>query len=116
MPFDPRFLVGPAMLIIGALHLAVSYRLTVVHPVNRVFRLGPFLTPAGLVALLSLRLFLLAMGLFLVAWGAANIYFWWFASADPFDSTVQFLGALGTGFAVWSAGQALWLAYKLWVR
>lgn len=100
--FDLRFLTGPAMLLMGGFLIFVAVRLWRVHPVNRVFRLGPYVTEAGMVALLGLRFTILSYGLFLSAHGLASCVYWYVRRAVH-DPLVQFLGSLSAGLGIWAA-------------
>lgn len=100
--FDLRFLTGPAMLLMGGFLIFVAFRLWRVHPVNRVFRLGPYVTEAGMVALLNLRFAIMSYGLFLFAQGMASAVFWYVRRAVD-DPLVQFMGSLSAGLGIWAA-------------
>ncbi len=114
MPFDPRFLTGPAMMLMGAVLLVFAVRMWRVHPVNRVLRLGPYVTEAGMIALLNMRMTLLSYATFLLVYGLASVVFW-YARREVNDPLVQFLGSLGTGLGLWAAGNSLvafWRVYR----
>ena len=109
-PLDPRVITGPTMLALGLMALFIAGRLWLVHPVNRVFRLGPFVTERGMRALLNMRQLFLALGAFLTTQGLASVVFWFFREREVNDPLVQFLGALGAGMGLWTlalAGSAL---------
>ncbi|HEX8412458.1 MAG TPA: hypothetical protein VF637_01030 [Sphingomicrobium sp.] len=112
--FDPRFLAGPAQLVVGLLLLGISYRLSWVHPVNRVFRLGPYVTPEGLEVLLRLRLTMFSFGCMLVS-GAASRITYWFAARDVYNKWVVLFGSLEAGLAMWAASLAVVAGYRLWI-
>lgn len=113
MPFDPRMLAGPSLVVLGALHLFIAYRLWRVHPLNRVFRLGPYVTERGIKAVIETRLLLAILGLFFVVFGLAGIVFW-FARRDVNDPVVSFLGSLGAGLGLWAAALATYSVLRLW--
>ncbi|WP_312487146.1 hypothetical protein [Sphingomonas sp.] len=73
--FDPRLLVGPVMLALGVSFLTLSIRLWMVRPLNRVFRLGPYVTERGMKAVLNLRFTSFAFGAFLSVQGLTAIVF-----------------------------------------
>lgn len=103
---DWRILGGPAMMVLGCCFLFFTYRLWVIHPVNRVFRLGPFVTERGMRAVLNLRLTLLSFGSCLVVYGLSSVVYWFFRQRVD-DPLVQFLGSLGAGLAIWAAGMGV---------
>jgi len=111
---DPRILTGPCLVIIGCLMLFVAGRLYLVHPLNRVFRLGPFVTERGIKAVLNMRVLFLAFGLFFVTHGASSVTFWLVASRDLHNPYVAALGSLSAGFAIWAAVLAVIAAVRLW--
>lgn len=115
MMFDlePRILAGPAQVIVGLVLTGIAIRLWTVHPVNRVFRLGPYVTEAGMRALLRLRSTFAAIGLAFVSGGAARTHFW-FSSRQVSDPVVAFFGSLEAGLAVWAAFLAIHKAVLLW--
>ena len=110
---DTRFLTGPALILIGALLLTIALRLTLVHPINRVFRVGPFVTERGMKALLNMRIVFYAFGLLLVESGVFRCAYW-YVYQDIHHPAVVFLGSLEAGLAVWSAGLAIMAAARLW--
>lgn len=112
--FDLRFLTGPAMMVMGGFFLFVALRLWRVHPVNRVFRLGPYVTQEGMVALLNLRLTLFSYGAFLAVYGTASVVYW-YLRRDVSDPLVQFLGSLGTGLAIWATINTARLFFRLYL-
>lgn len=108
--FDARILVGPAMLLLGGGFLFLSLRLWLVRPLNRVFRLGPFVTERGMRALLNLRFTSFAFGAFLTVQGLANVVFW-YGTQQVYNPLVQALGSLAAGLGGW----AVWLMLRgLW--
>ncbi|MBI0474209.1 hypothetical protein D9601_02365 [Sphingomonas sp. MA1305] len=108
--FDARLLVGPAMLALGLGFVFLSVRLWAVRPLNRVFRLGPFVTEKGMVAILNLRFTSFAFGAFFVVQGLTAIIFW-YGTQDIRNPLVQALGSLGAGLGLW----AVFLMYRgLW--
>lgn len=112
--FDARILAGPALLALGAGFLFLSLRLWMVRPLNRVFRLGPYVTEAGMRAVLRLRFTSFAFGSFLAVQGLANVIFW-FGERHVYNPLVQLLGSLGAGLGVWAAslmGLGLWRLYR----
>ncbi|WP_203309753.1 hypothetical protein [Sphingomonas beigongshangi] len=112
--FDARLLVGPAMLALGLGFLVLSIRLWAVRPLNRVFRLGPFVTERGMKAVLNLRFTSFAFGAFFVVQGLTAITFW-FGSQDIQNPLVQALGSLGAGLGVWAVVlmyRGLWRVWK----
>ena len=111
---DLRIVTGPAMLVIGGLILLLAYRLWWLHPINRVFRIGPFVTERGLRALLDMRQVFLAIGAFLTAQGAASVVFWAFAGGDVQHGATRFLGSLSAGCGVWAAIAVGVTAYRIW--
>ena len=112
--FDPRFLAGPALIAMGGCHLFVAARLWFVHPLNRVFRLGPFVTEAGIRAVINMRMTLLSYGSSLTTYGLASCVFW-FSDRGVFDPLVQFLGSLATGLLIWAAIMSLRFIARLWL-
>lgn len=112
--FEARVLTGPAMLVIGSLFLWVAYRLWAVSPINRVFRLGPYVTEEGIKAVVRLRLYFLALGLFLTMQGMSNITFWFIAGRNIQSFAVQFQGSLAAGFAVFAAVKTVVVMLRLW--
>lgn len=111
--FDPRFLTGPAFFGIGLFLFVISIRLWVVHPVNRVFRLGRFVTEDGMTALLNARVVFLAYGLLGLTSGMTRCIYW-FGSRQVYDPAVMFLGSLETGLAIWSALLSASVAFRIW--
>jgi hypothetical protein len=111
---DPRFLTGPALVIIGAFILTLWLRLLMVHPVNRVFQLGPFVTELGLVAVLRMRSILFMYGMFFATQGVSSIIFWLIADHDLHNPFVVAFGSFGAVFALGSAYFTLATAARLW--
>jgi len=111
--FEPRYLTGPALMVVGFLLLYVSWQIWRVHPVNRVFILGPLVTEAGMIALLHQRLLFLAFGLLMTESGIYRCVYWY---VDPRVNapSVMFLGAMETVFSLWSAYLAVNAGFKLW--
>lgn len=114
MWIEPRIIIGPCLIVIGAFMLGVAYRLWAVHPLNRVFRLGPFVTERGLQAILGMRPLFLSLGLFLTTWGASALVFWTIAGGDVYFPAVRFLGAFASVFGVWSSVLIVVSAVRLW--
>jgi hypothetical protein len=113
--FDPRFLAGPAMLVLGAGFCFLAMRLWLVRPLNRVFRLGPYVTEQGMRAVLNLRFTSFAFGAFLVVQGLSSVVFWW-GEQEVYDPLVKLLGSLGAGMGLWAAGlmtRGLYRLYRL---
>lgn len=101
------------MIVLGGLMLFLAIRMWLVHPLNRVFRLGPFVTPRGIEAVLRLRLTLLLLGAFLFVQGLTSAVFWW-ARRDVSDPVVQYLGSLGAGLGIWAAVLLTTAVLRLW--
>lgn len=114
MWIEPRVVIGPMLVLLGCLFLGIAARLWLVHPLNRVFRLGPFVTERGLRAVLSMRPLFLSLGLFLTTWGAANVIFWTQADGDLYYWPVPFLGALASVFGAWACALSIIAAVRLW--
>lgn len=110
---DLRYATGPALIIVGAVLLTVAVRLWMVHPINRVFRIGPFVTERGMRAVLGLRTIFLAYGLLLVESGTFRCAYWYLYQ-DVDAPVVAFLGSLETGLAFWAAALSVRAAYRLW--
>jgi hypothetical protein len=111
---DPRYLLGPALIVAGGVVLFTAFRLWMVNPLNRVFRLGPLVTLGGMEALLRLRLTLFAFGLMTVVSGIYRIAVWQFGQG--LDAPVsQFLGSAETVLAIWAAYLASRAAVRLWL-
>ena len=110
---DPRILTGPAFVLIGTLFLWISGRLWLVHPINRVFRVGPFVTEEGMAALLNMRPIFLSYGLLGVTSGIYRCTYW-FVTQSVNAPVILFLGSLETGFAVWAAILSIMAAVRLW--
>lgn len=102
------------MLMIGVAFIAISLRLWLVHPVNRVFRIGPFVTERGMRAVLNLRLLFFGLGAFLSTQGAAGVVFWFFRDRRVDDPLVQFLGALGAGLGLWAGAMIASALIRVW--
>ncbi len=114
LPFEPRLLTGPSQIVIGVVFLLLGLRLWLVHPVNRVFRLGPFVTERGLKAVMGLRLLLSNLGLFFATQGAASVRYWFAAGRDVQDPTVVLLGSMSAVFAVTAATLLCVATWRLW--
>ena len=109
--FDPRILTGPLMIALGSGFLFLSARLWWVRPLNRVFRLGPYVTEQGMRAVLNLRFTSFAFGAFLAVQGLTMTVFWWLRDREINDPLVQALGSLSTGLGVWAV---LLMARGIW--
>lgn len=114
MPFDPRTLTGPSLVIIGALFLFIALRLWLVHPLNRVFRIGPFVTEEGLRAVLGMRATFFAFGCFFITQGGSGMTYWWIANRDETYPPVVLLGSAATCFSIWAGFLAVRAAWRLW--
>jgi hypothetical protein len=113
---DPRILTGPALVIIGAFLVTISLRLIFVHPINRVFRIGPFVTEEGLRAVLRSRALLFSYGMFFLTQGVASAIFWLGSSQDLHNLYVVAFGSFGAVFAVAAACFTLAAAVRMWGR
>lgn len=111
---DLRFLTGPSMLIIGGLLVIVALRLWLVHPINRVLRVAPFVTEAGLRALMAMRPLFFSTGMFLVTSGCNSVYFWFFSTRNISDAVVVFLGSLAASMGIFATIAALMAGVALW--
>lgn len=114
MSFDPRLLTGPSLIVIGAVFLFLGLRLWIVHPVNRVLRLGPFVTEEGLGVVIRLRVLLTNLGLFFLTNGAASVRFWFVADRKLDDPIVAVLGGMAGVFAVSAAIVTLHALWRWW--
>ena len=110
---DPRYLTGPALIVVGTLLLYIANRLWMVHPINRVFRLGPFVTAEGMESLLRMRVTFLAFGLLLTESGVYRCAYWYFDQRVD-APWIMFLGALETGLSLWAACLALIGGFRIW--
>lgn len=110
---DPRYLTGPAMIIVGLFFLFQACRLWFVHPINRVMRLGRYVTEEGLVAILNLRSLLLFYGLAGLEGGLYRCYYW-FGNKEVDDPNVRFLGSAETMLMIICAYLSLTKGYHLW--
>ncbi len=111
---EPRLFTGPAFIVIGAFLLTIALRLWVVHPVNRVFRLGPYVTERGMVALLNGRTTFLCFGLLGIVSGLTRTIYW-FVTPEVNAPGVRYLGSLETGLALWAAYLSVRTAVRLWL-
>lgn len=111
---DLRIVTGPCLLIVGVVLIVLALRLWFVHPVNRVLRIGPYVTEAGLRAIMRLRPLLLGMGCYFVTAGFARLAFWaW--RADLLDRSIALLfGTAEAAFALWTATLLGMGAWRLW--
>lgn len=108
-----RFFTGPAFLIVGALMLTIALRLWLVHPINRVFRIGPFVTERGMKAILRMRMVFASFGALTFESGVYRCSYWFF-SQNVHASVVVFLGSLESGLAGWAAIIAIIAAVRVW--
>lgn len=111
---DPRILTGPALIVIGGFLVTIALRLYIVHPVNRVFRLGPFVTERGLVAVLRMRVIFLCYGMFFLTQGMTSTTYWFVVSQDVDNPFVVAFGSFGAAFAIGAAYFTLVAAWRLW--
>ena len=111
---DPRILMGPCLIVIGLFLAWITLRLFMVRPVNRVLRLGPFVTERGLIAVLRMRVLFGSYALFFLTQGTANILFWFISSRDLNNPFVVAFGSLGSVFAIGAAYFTLRAAVRLW--
>ncbi len=112
--FEPRVLTGPAFIVIGAVLLWIFLRLWLVAPINRVFRLGPFITERGMIALLTGRPVFLAYGLLGIVSGVCRCTYWFFVRQVN-APIVLYLGSLETGLAIWAAYLSVHTALRVWL-
>lgn len=111
---DPRILTGPAQFVIGAFLVTIAMRLYMVHPVNRVFRLGPFVTERGLVAVLRMRVLFFTYGMFFLTQGVTSTVYWLVAGQNVHNPFVAAFGSFGAAFAIGAAYFTLLAAWRLW--
>lgn len=115
MPFDPRWITGVATLIIGGFIAAIPLRLWLVHPINRVFNLGPFVTEEGFRALLRHRIMLFAIGIYIIINGISRlVYAARWVGLVP-DRDADFIGGVESIFSIWAAGLALIGIKRIWL-
>ena len=112
--FEPRYLTGPALIVVGLFFGWIFYRLWVVHPINRVFRLGPYVTEQGLEAVLKMRSMFLALSLLNLESGIYRTFYWYFEQ-NPLADTIRIMGAMETVFAVWFSVLCIRAGVKLWL-
>lgn len=111
---DPRLVTALALGIVGMAAMMIAVRIWWTHPINRVFALGPFVTEAGLKALLRHTPTIFALGVFAVASAASHTAFVARWSGHLSTEWAHFFGLLEALFAVWAAGAVLLTAWRLW--
>lgn len=112
--FDPRYLTGPTSIVLGGVLVWIAARLWLVRPVNRVFRIGPFVTERGLRALLAMRPLFLIWGMFLSTQGTASVLYWFVTGEQAGHPMVALFGSLAAGFAVCSLALVVAGLWRLW--
>lgn len=100
---DPRIITAVAYAIIGLSAITLALRIWWTHPINRVFSLGPYVTEAGLKALLRNVRTVFALGCFALASAASRFAYWQAGVVDAKTSHSHFFGAIETAFAWWAA-------------
>lgn len=110
---EPRFLIGPAECVIGVLMVVIAYRLWAVHPLDKVLRLGPYMTPEGLKILLAIRIEFFAFGSVLVVGGFTR-FLYWFGHRNVNDPFVLLFGSMEALLSLWAAALAINMAVRLW--
>lgn len=110
---DARYFSGPAYLIVGSLVLVIGLRLWLVHPINRVFRIGPFVTERGMVAVLAMRSLFASFGAMMLSSGLVKTCYWYFIPIVNAPVN-RFLGSLEAGMSLWAATMACIAAYRLY--
>lgn len=117
MDFDPRIVVACCFYVVGISAIGLALRIWWTHPINRVFNLGPFVTPAGLEFLLRyLTLGIFALGLFALSAGAAK-HAYWASDLDCGTAEIaRFFGFLEMLFALGGAGFVAFIVGRIWLR
>ena len=110
---EPRVLTGPAFFVLGLVFSWIVLRIWLVHPINRVFRLGPYVTERGIAAVLTMRPIFLAYALLGLTNGTTRMVYW-FAVRSPNAPIIKFLGSLEAGLSVWAAFLTVKATIRLW--
>lgn len=110
---DPRIVSAVAFYVIGLAAIALTLRIWWTHPINRVFSIGPFVTEAGLRAILDNTPALFALGLFALSAGVARHMYWLDARGHPTPLPANFFGLIEAIFAIWAAASVIIAAVRL---
>jgi hypothetical protein len=111
---DPRLLTAFALFIVGLAATSLAVRIWWTHPINRVFSLGPFVTEAGLKALLVHSPTIFALGLFAYASSASHLAFVARWNGHIGTEAAHFFGLVEALFATWAAIAVTVTAWRLW--
>jgi hypothetical protein len=105
----PHLWTALAYYVIGFLLLVVALRVWWMHPVNRAFVFGPYVTEEGLALILRNWMFVFLFGAFILSCGIEH-HLEYLASHGRVDFvTVRFAAIIETVISVWTAASAAWL-------
>lgn len=113
---DPRFVTGISTITIGLFIIAIPLRLWFIHPINRVFKLGPFITEAGFRAVLENRPTFFAIGLYLLLNGASRVFYGLQSVGYVSDNFVNVVGGAEALLSIWAGVLTVIGAHRIWIR
>ena len=100
---DPRFISAAAFIIIGLCIIFFVARVWMTHPINRVFKVGPYVTEEGLRLMLSHLPTIFSLGLFSLAAGLAKGAYALRWRGNYNGNWADLFGLIEAIFAVWAA-------------
>lgn len=111
---DARLLTALSLLVIGCIIVTAALAMWRMHPINRVFALGPYVTEEGMRALLSNWTVVFALGVTALAEAGARVAYWAMRSSYVGSDFANIFGMAEAIFTTWAAAYTVKATVALW--
>lgn len=112
---DARIVTAVCLWVIGLIVTGFTVKVWWTHPVNRAFLFGPYLTQAGLKAVLRGWPLLFLLGALALASGFSKFAYWLQAQGAEVDGLAGISSLIEAALSLWSAGGLVIFAARTWI-
>lgn len=111
---DARIVTAVCLWVIGFIVTGFTVKVWWTHPVNRAFLFGPYLTEAGLRAVLRGWPLLFLLGAVALAGGFSRFIYWMSDRGGMPEEAAAMAGMIEAALSLWAAGSLVIFVVRTW--
>lgn len=112
---DARIVTAACLCLIGLIVTGFTVKVWWTHPLNRAFLFGPYLTQAGMRAVLRGWPMLFLLGALAIAGGVSRFIHWLRWRGAVTDELAAMAGLIEAALSLWAAGSLVVFVVRTWL-